>query len=54
MELVHDNVLELRLRTFAQGDIGQDFCCAAEYRRIAVDRCVTSAQPDIIRTELPA
>ena len=39
---------------FAQGDVGQNLGGAAENRRVAVDRGVAGAQPDVVRAELAA
>ena len=39
---------------FAQGDVGQDFRRATEDRRVAIDRGVAGAEPDIVRPELAA
>ena len=43
VEFVHDDLLDVGLSPFAQGDVGQDFGGAAEDRRVAVDRGVAGA-----------
>ncbi len=44
----------LAWRTFAQGDVGQNFRRAAEDGRVAVDRGVAGAQADVFGTEIAA
>ena len=54
VELVHDDVPDVGLAAFAQGDVGQDLRGAAEDGRVAVDRGVARAQADVVGTELAA
>ena len=54
MEFVHDDLLDVGLRAFAQGDVGKDLGGAAEDWRIAVDRRIAGAQADVVGTELTA
>ena len=54
MELVHDDLLHVGLRPFAQGDVGEDLGGAAEDRRVAIDRGIAGAQADVVGTELAA
>ena len=54
MEFVHDDILDIGRRAFAQGDVRQNFRRATKDRRIAVHRGIAGAEPDIVRAELPA
>ncbi len=54
MELVHHHLLNVRLRPFAQRNVGQDFRRAAQQRRIAIDRGIPGAQPNVFRAKLAA
>ena len=54
MELVHDDLLHVGLRPFAQRDIGQDLSSAAQDRGIAVHRGITGAQANVVGAELAA
>ena len=54
MELVHDDLLDVGLGAFAQGDVGQDFRGAAENGGVAVDGGVAGAEADVVRAELAA
>ncbi len=54
MELVHDDLLHVGRLAFAQRDVRENFGRAAENGRVAIDRRVASAQPDVVRAELAA
>ena len=54
MELVHDDLLDVGLRPFAQGDVSQDLGGAAKDGRVAIDRGVAGAQAHVVRAELAA
>ena len=52
MELIHDDLLHVRLRPLAQRDVRQDLRGATQDGCFAIDRGVAGAQPDVFRTEL--
>ena len=54
VKLVHDHVLHVGRRAFAQRDVREDLRRAAEDRRVAIHRRVARAQPHIFRPKLPA
>ena len=54
MKFVHDHVLHVGRRAFAQRDVGENFRRAAEDGRVAVHRGVAGAQADVVRPELAA
>ena len=54
MEFVHDDLLHIGRRAFAQRDVGEDFRGAAEDGRVAIDRRVAGAEADVVRAELAA
>ena len=54
VKLVHDHLLYIRGRSFAQCDVGEDLGGAAKDRRVPVHRRVTGAQADVVRAELAA
>ena len=52
MELVHDDVLHISRRTFAQGDVRENLRRAAEDGCVAIHRCIAGAEADVVRAEL--
>ncbi len=54
MKFVHDHVLHVGRRAFAQGDVRENFRRAAKDGRVAIHRGVAGAQADVVRPELAA
>jgi hypothetical protein len=51
VKLVHHDAVDVRSLTFAEREVGQNFGSAADYRRIAIDGCITSHHPHALGAE---
>ena len=54
VELVHHDILHVRLRAFAERDVREDLRRATEDGRVAIHRGVAGAEADVVRTEFAA
>ena len=54
MKFIHHHVVNIRVRAFAQGDVGENLRRAAENGRVAIHGGVARAEANVVGTELAA